>query len=248
VKHFGVLISFLIFILGAGESHALNLTSDGLYEATREACTKISEQSLHDGAMFDQLQTGYFPSPAFNEVINYIRSQSFRKSLSEFNLQSRLKPTDYVAQSPGFQQALQECYPQSKLMREYFENAIYKSDRAGKIVGAATMVLFFRGSSLVLAGQKWMAVVAKIATWFQLGAVASVIQGDTAENESVTVFSEIHLNQAEEVLNKNTAEIKLSLQAEISALNRSLEKCGNCGEQSKLRAQKSIFEKALAAL
>lgn len=120
---------------------ALDFTPDGIYEATKDACRKISENSFnHYSPELDLLRAGIYPSKKYNAILDAIRSQSINESLDEMRYRELSNFAQIVLESSEFSQALEECYPDSLQARNYFIEGIKRADRNGKVASAVIAI------------------------------------------------------------------------------------------------------------
>lgn len=123
--------------------------SDRLYEATLEACSAVTPESLKSAAM-DNYRAGYFPSEKFNQLINDLTHRSFVFAMTEFQYRTKNAAVNRVLENSGYRGALEECYPADPEMRLFFDRQIQRTDSRGKIFAGALTVLVWRGTSAAI--------------------------------------------------------------------------------------------------
>ena len=159
---FQIKFCFLILVSFACNALALNMTPDGIYEATHEACSSVSEsdieksifalQSFGSALQQDRLLRGHFPSTSFNEIVRAIQLDSAKAVLTKMDVTTVSPFARNILASSSFEQALDDCYQKSTAAKEFFRKSILRADTRGKALGALTVVTAVIGSEGASAG------------------------------------------------------------------------------------------------
>lgn len=237
-----LLVTFLSSL--STQASALDMSAQGVYQATKEACSSLSEEELRTpNLQMDKLRAGYFPSKDFNEILNAIRRQGVEEIVSHTNFSRPGSYAKYILESPEFEQALTDCYSDSRAPKKFFRDTIVRSDHAGKGVGITIELLLFKGVNLGIAG-----AALKVKSWshsvyqaFQFSSKAfmglslvSLLHSDSPETEQI---QEIKLNlnpqntnlaesniMSDESFRQSLNSLLLLNQSELKKLTANLEK------------------------
>lgn len=138
-KRTAILIANIILTLAfASQAWARSWSTEQIYEATKEACTRTSEQDVFVISMkADQLRIGHFQSARFNELLNDVQLRSTASSFESLEFFSTQKYVFLFLESPGFKAAVDECYPRNDRMRAFFEKSLRRADLRGRSSAAA---------------------------------------------------------------------------------------------------------------
>ncbi len=228
--------TFLLALLFVRSSFGLDITTQGLFRATKEACSKVSESDLHNHN-FDKLNAGYFPSQEFTEIHNFIRSESAKSAALEMNATDELTVTRHILADQGFRKALFECYPNNIKMQNFFAHSIHRSDRAGKFVGIAMMLMAFKGAGRLFSLiQGWSVTVHSYlqlaGRGLQYGMLSSLFTSDSTKEEKP-----LQLRVSNEELNSERqkfSEMEASIRRQIKVEAEKIKSCGECSEKKQL--------------
>lgn len=151
-----ILVSF------ACSAFALDVTPEGIYAATYEACSSVSEndiaksifalQSLGSALHQDRLLRGYFPSASFNEMIRSIQSDSTKAVVTRMDVTTLSPYARNILASSSFEQALTDCYSQATAPKEFFRKSILRADTRGKVLGSLIVLTALKGFGIAADG------------------------------------------------------------------------------------------------
>mgnify|MGYP000971116037 CR=1 FL=1 len=267
-------IFFLVFFLSAflfGEnSRAVDLSTDGIYRATKEACTKVRPEDLSSLA-FDRLWAGYFPSRGFTELLAYLHRTGVRNVVHDQNF-SQDSSVRYVLENSGFQKALAECYPQDSKsfyqpktqdgvaahhnMTGFFADAVRNADRKGRIAGGAFVILVLRGYSgatSILKGsyQRVYRTIIQLErigwTTYLTGLLSSDSVRAPAPEPDLSQALQPLVNAALEDTEARPRQLK-SLTKQISEIDEQLRICGNYDKQKLFLIERQALSDIQAVL
>lgn len=242
----------LVLLMGTSlPAFALDITPNGLYRATKEACSQINESDLSN-LNFDKLNAGQYPSREFTEIHTFIRSESLRASLSQMNVHTDAQVTTYILSNAEFKKALSECYPHSLRMQKFFLESIRRSDRAGKAVGVSLMVAVFKGTGRLFSlVQSWSQTAYRSLQLANYGMdallLSSLLKQDTHQEKKLSLSDVIPLNEVQDEQAKY-AQMEESLRRQIQNEENKISQCQNCPEKAQLEANRLALQNLLSSL
>lgn len=246
------MLRFFVFILlFTIKGFALDISPQGIYRATLDACLQVSVEDLSN-LKADKLRAGYFPSSEFTELLNYIRRESTTQVVSSMSLEP-VSMVKFLLSHPEYRKALSKCYPDKPQMIAFFNKSVENSDRAGKIVGVAAIVAIFRGhTALIGLVQKWSVLAYSILQTTQKAILAGVgisfLRSDSEMKMNVLNLSEVlnsYDSKSMQQPQNTKAEMLESIVRQIAAEQQKIISCGNCPELTQLTKQKKALESFL---
>jgi len=240
-------------------SFGLDLSPRSVYLATREACNQINKSDISKGSFtLARLKMGYFKSDKFNEILSYIKYNSFNKFRSDFDFKSAHKSVQYFQMHIEVQQALNECYPTDEVMINFFINSFANADKNGKFLGLLSLEAEFLGSTKLLSLlTKWSGVAQitldKTFNYISLALGFSLIKGDNRSSEVETTLNERLKDQsfkANLLTSKAQRMENLSnFENQIITLQSALEKCNNlCENLERLQLEIKVLTELVSKL
>lgn len=251
-----------VIILGAKSSWAVDLSTSGIYRATKEACSKVKPEDLL-GLNLDRLRAGFFPSREYTELLGFLRRSGTRNVWDSQNFAPDTA-VELVLTNSGFQQALDECYPQATKsslntsraeMIHFFEDSIKSADRRGRIFGGASLVLVFSGYGKIVGMLKSSLprVYRALTQVERLGFVTYLTAQLTSDSVSrpKTVDSSVVLKPLEEAAakaRKTNDELPHSLELQIAEIDKQIYACGECSQKKILLVEHQALTEVIAAI
>lgn len=193
----------VILVSFACNAFALDMTPRGVYEATYEACSSVSEneisksifalQSFGSALEQDRLLRGYFPSASFNEILRSIQVDSTKAAVTRFDVATVSSFARNVLSSSSFEQALTDCYAQAETPKIFFRKSILRADARGKVLGTLMVLTAFKGLGAASSGlgaliKTWSAGLYSTLMLAQKAytglMAASILRGDTVIPEA----------------------------------------------------------------
>jgi hypothetical protein len=169
-----VLVLGLLMATSSG-ARALDLTSSGIYAATKEACLALPATSferknpLRDSVLMAAARDGFvLNAPRFREMIWAVRRQAVKSALG---LQSgdTVNFASSIVESEEFKRALEECYPQNARLHRSFRAIVKRAEFMSGISAIAALLLTSQAPSALIKGLGW---AANAAQWQFLSAKA----------------------------------------------------------------------------
>lgn len=236
------LIILLVFCGHIG--YAFDITPLGIYRATKEACTKITMQDLHN-LNADKLRAGYFPSKDFTEIMNFIRRESAKQTASTLGV-GLTSVSSYIISEPEFYRALNECYPHSQIMRSFFVESVQRSDRAGKAVAFSTYAAFLSAAGILpTLVTRWKSLVAFLqyadkAVYTTL--IASLLKSDSKDNtRQSTILTGQQIQNKLQMEKDSIDQLIISLRSQIQEAEQKIRSCGHCVDSESLSMNKQAL-------
>lgn len=236
---FLVLALFLPFM-----AVALNLTPEGIQASVTAACDEVMREGLRS-SRFDYWNAGQFKAQNFSKMVSAISHQSFLNSLQlDFSKTNDIETL--VITSLGYKQGLVNCANRNRPVSLFLDGVVRSSSNKGKIVGAAALVIVFRGvGGLSARFSQWIgsasAWLAKASIGINYLTLAGLLRADSQVPEKIEKISVTDEDLKRQQM-KNEAEFK-RLTEDLSIVRKRIEACGKCSEEKMLEIyQATIFE------
>lgn len=223
-------------------SSAVSMSDEGIYQATKSACIKISPHDVTKGSLsLASIRLGINLSSDFKSMLSYIRSDSLEQVVSSLNVDQN-KWIKYIINNPGFQQALSECYPDNEFMQNFFKNLVISADRTGKILGS--YLTFFSLYILRQAPEKLSAILnlssKAFNKWASYLGITSLLTSDTKFTSMLEkMLTENGMSKILENGQKSNnaiLELTINLRNKLNELEVKINSCNQCGEFDDIKA------------
>lgn len=240
-------IIFLILFCFSLSSYAVDLTESGLYRTTKSACSQVKVTDLHN-LNADKLRAGIFPSAEFTNLLNYLHRGGVKNTFKEQKFNP--DPTvNFITHNSGFNQALQECYPNDPGMQAYFHQSVVRADKAGRIVGTSALValaLVTRSAYSLLNSYlpRLYLVITKVQNFTFATYLLSLLHSDSELPMTLPKLDAALDQYSDNHPSEDLQEAKTQIQRQLTDLDQKIKACGNCQERKEL----SIAQQALAEL
>ncbi len=243
-SRFLVLTLFLPFM-----AFALNLTPEGIQEAVTAACDEVIKEGLHS-SRFDYWYAGQFKSNNFSQMLSAISHQSFLNSIHlDFSKKNEIEIL--VVDSLGYKQGIESCSNRNREVTGFLDKLVRSSSKKGKIVGAAALVIVFRGlGGLSARFTQWLGSastwLAKASSGINYLTLSSLLRSDSQAPEKIQNIS-VTDEDVKKQQGKNDIEHR-QLVDDLLIVRKKIEACEKCPEEKMLEIYKSTLLEALGVM
>ncbi|MCK6599540.1 MAG: hypothetical protein L6Q37_14335 [Bdellovibrionaceae bacterium] len=240
-------VVFIFIIVKFTTSFALDMTPNGIYRATKEACLELADKDLNSSA-YDRIAAGYFPTRDYTEMMTFIRSESFKKAINDFNFSENVATTMVLNQN-DFHRAIAECAKDNKRLKQIFLDSVIRSDKAGKSLAIFIIFVGIKGWSSIL--KKFPNEISGYFINFHKYLVTflglSFLEGDSSKS-NIQKIDHTQLIKLLENKKDHFQSIFLSIQAQIFSEQEKIERCGQCSDLEQLKVNREALIELLNAV
>ena len=160
-------------------------SSDQIYQATYQACQRLSRQDLdRSSAKLDRYHAGFTESDDYNE--------SRKHAYDEYQFKQATISGLWLIEQEDYKKALHNCYAQDAVMLRYFDKLVLRADLRGKVVvGVVYAASFAAFGKLLQWVYKGSVVVGHaLAYGFPVATISSMISDIAKQKELVKLAEE----------------------------------------------------------
>lgn len=242
------LTSFLILCFSS-LSWSLDITPEGLYSSTIEACNEIKTHKL--GSIYeDRWNTGYFNSQSYTQLLNLIMKHGRNNLLSDLNPKSENSILNFVLNEPLFHKALVDCAPDDIKIRDYLISSIHKADLRGKVVALVALVVIFRGVGVAQGAiAKWIVGaniwIMRTSQFLNISFLTSLIRSSSEQRIEVQTPIKIDPISKDEIQVRQKKNVD-DLLSDLKVVQNKLKECNGCSDRQILEIYQNTLQQSLA--
>ena len=222
-----ILLNSLLLLSRA--SAQVTLLHDDIYEFTLEACMHrdasahvLLAQGRKHGAAWDKLFAGQFPSARFNRMISAATRAAFNDAVLRLRFSEMSADLFTILDSPGFNDALKDCYQDSVEAQNIFKRLVERRDSAAKTLAGGALVATAAAGGVM--ASKVLSLIARAAprvahgiafVIVPAGVVIPVVRSRTEWNRFVKGCSELSTGPDQNCILKSASALTQSQQGSV---------------------------------